>query len=637
MYITFPGFLFEIIRIDGIFSIPTSQRTMVERKISKMHGNRTNLQQDNMLVLSAITHVVLLCILNPLASIASATQPATTPLDRHRSSLPTFKSSEMVDSFCSKTAFTYESLNIPGFTLHLKRCPWWGNRVPRGGGGEVLPNDTSSSVLRIRQMDGTIRKVTISSDQWGTITLDDVIKESVLGETFYNISLPDGSSLRFNKDDPDPRLRQTLDESGLSHGSLITIIGESKVASRTPKTNRSKQGRFDPFPDLAKDYDAAMLKAKIRRNSGSAVGMSYAAIAALQSCLHNVEPQPTGPIHRIYMCEVAASRFHSSGIKTDTNTYEGRVGLLFGIVSSERKDILHPRKARTSLSSTVESDQYCSAVRVHALWEPTGSSSADGRTCLLRSIRADAKVLRVAKYLGLKPIGWIFSYTNERSSNDGLPVWDHDIETGARLQIELMKQAAAVVKSANDDIVTRFGTLVMDARSGATEAFQLSDVAVQMVAEGMFLLPSEEDSCKNDNMSIGSRHISTRYPVIVDGQETNEVDSVLCLVNTALLSHTGWYTGRSAATSSIKKRDGKITSKARKAILKEIDSAENDRKLLELLCDFSILLALDDALSALESEKLCLTVSKWARGQKKTVSLDDALKQELKRVLYPAI
>jgi hypothetical protein len=109
------------------------------------------------------------------------------------------------------------------------------------------------------------------------------------------------------------------------------------------------------------------------------------------------------------------------------------------------------------------------------------------------------------------------------------------------------------------------------------------------------------------------------------------------LVNTALLSHTGWYTGRSSTSSSTKKRDGKLTSKTRKAILKEIESAENDRKLLELLCDFSILLALDDALSELESEKLCATVSKWARGQKKAVSLDDSLKQKLKGALDPTI
>jgi hypothetical protein len=54
---------------------------------------------------------------------------------------------------------------------------------------------------------------------------------------------------------------------------------------------------------------------------------------------------------------------------------------------------------------------------------------------------------------------------------------------------------------------------------------------------------------------------------------------------------------------------------------------------LELLCDFSILLALDEVLDVKDSEQLCKIVQKWARGQKKGTNLDDGLKLRLESIL----
>lgn len=140
---------------------------------------------------------------------------------------------------------------------------------------------------------------------------------------------------------------------------------------------------------------------------------------------------------------------------------------------------------------------------------------------------------------------------------------------------------------------------------------------VQMVAEGMFL-PGQKDG----------RYAKTKHPVLVDGSETTELDCVLCLINTAMLPHKGSFAG--TLKGNAVKKNGTLTTKARKAILKAMN---NDAKLLEVLCDFNILLSLDDVLDEQESELLCQTVQKWARGQKTSTVLDAALKLKLQTIL----
>ena len=173
-------------------------------------------------------------------------------------------------------------------------------------------------------------------------------------------------------------LETSLEDLGFKHGSLVTIHSHTNkdVSSQPPKSkmrtsNKQQHRRFDPFPELAKDYDTALRNAKIRRNTAGG-STSYSTLAALQSSLHTVEPQSIGTIQRIYMCHVAAAKFHARCSNKDPTSASSRngVALLLGTITTERKDLHQPKKARTSLSSTVESDQYCCAARVHAIWEP---------------------------------------------------------------------------------------------------------------------------------------------------------------------------------------------------------------------------------------------------------------------------
>ena len=490
---------------------------------------------------------------------------------------------------------------------------------------DFLPVVSASSppngkVVRIRLADGSMEKVVIPHGSEETMTISDLLQP---------FSVKDDAKIQVDStvvEDPSNPLA-TLP---LKHGTLITI--QSSTTSK-PTESRFSQLKvdphsWDPFPDLAKDFEHALLKSKTKRASSKS--MSYGAIAQLQSSLHVVEAQPEGPLKRLYMCRYSAERFHANGLVTNSNKKKGapskadtvvpRVGLLLGTIQKERVDKT-PRKARTSLSSQTSDAEYCTVAKVQALWEPPGQSSSKASetagnvydASIARSLLTqNPRVLALANRLELVPVGWIFSHPDVRhEQEDALPVYGLDVQVGATLQIANMRSRGVIDGKS-------FVTLAMDAKTGATEAFQLSDVSVQMVHEGMLLV----DPTHNQ------RQVKTKHNILVDGKETNLLDSVLCLVNTAMLSHEGLYAGGSAV-SSIKK-NGALTNKTKKNLLAVID---DDRQLLQQLCDFNTLLALDEVLSESESDSLCQLVKKWARGQKQGTQVSAGLKLKLRSVL----
>ena len=548
-------------------------------------------------------------------------------------------------------------------------------RTPRGGARadeateheeEAAGSSPSSScaaetiVLRIRLPNGSIERLAVSDLEH--LRLRDVLAQLLLPDevdNVFSVRQPDGSLTT--------DLSRSLQDLKVQNGSLLTLIttksrqSASKKSSNRPSFALSKQPHrtFDPFPDLAKqNYEVAL--AKVKRSGARTGGSSYASLANLHQAMHTVEPQPEGRLFRIYMCAKSAARFQSNCLtvvsssskkkkkksQQQSSVVERRCALLLGTIQKERRK---PRVARTSLSSTTDEEQFGQAAKVHAVWEPSGTPNGD----CLQTIPDN--VLRVAKALGLQPVGWIFSYDGTRepersAADDGLPVWAADVRTGAQLQAANMQRAQAADRpkkssssssSSSDeynDNGALFVTLAMDASTGATEAFQLSDVAVQMVAEDLLVVGGADDKKRGG----AGRYCTTRNPVLVDGRETRELDSVLCLVNTALLSHEGLYAGASSS-SSTKKKTGTLTSKARKAILKGLNNVNNNNEsssssssqeqLLETLCDFQILLALDDLLNASESEQLCQIIRKFARGQKRTTTVDEPLRQRIRRLL----
>ncbi|KAL3918461.1 MAG: hypothetical protein SGILL_004224, partial [Bacillariaceae sp.] len=493
-----------------------------------------------------------------------------------------------------------------------------------------------SLVVRLRLADGSMERIQITDGKEETFTLDDILQP---------FDIPDDVKIKVGATtvEDGTNSASNLKDLGIKHGTMITILPNPKKAPATPQVSRfaklktdSQKSKWDPYPDLAKDYEHALLKTKTRRSSNK--GMSYGDIAGLQSSLHLAEPQQEGPLQRVYICRTSAERFHSNGIvnkkgksKPDISC---RVGLLLGTIQKERVD-LKPRKARTSLSSQTSDSEYCMVAKTQALWEPPAQQpSKDGKlydaTKGQQLLSKNPRVLKIAERLGLVPIGWIFSYQDDRleddHKSDGEPqaLLGMDVATGAYLQIQNMKQRGRY------DAGNRFVTLAMDATTGATEAFQLSDVTIQMAHEDMFetLVPAPSTLSKKNN----PRTVLTRHAVLVDGRETTKLESVLCLINTAMLSNVGNYAGKTSA-SSVKKSNGSLTNKAKKSLLKALEKGDSDRTLLEDLCDFPVLMALDQSLNESEMEKLCGLVKKWARGQKEGTVMDSKLKLRLKSIL----
>jgi hypothetical protein len=164
-------------------------------------------------------------------------------------------------------------------------------------------------------------------------------------------------------------------------------------------------------------------------------------------------------------------------------------------------------------------------------------------------------------------------------------------------------------------------TLALDSKSGAAEAFQLSNVSVQMVAEGVLVIPEKGGF---------NRFVQTRESISVDNKETKELDSVLCLINTAMLSHEGRLSGK-AGVNSVKKEGG-LTAKKKKVILDKIEDG-NDGNIIDELCDFSTIMALDRSLSKEDLAYLCKLVVKYSKGMRKGIEMDNKLKLVLKSVL----
>ena len=561
---------------------------------------------------------------------------------------------------------------------------------PSAGGGSG-----PGMVLRVRLADGSMERIQLEEGKEETLTLGDIL--SPLG-------VPSGASVRIGAK---TTTSTETDDSNLKaleikHGSMITVLPSPKPKSENSGTtsrfaarkNARQKRDWDPYPDLAKDYETVVLQSKTKRSTG---GMSYNDISKIQSALHTVEPQKEGPIKRLYMCQNSAERFYSNGVvsaaaggkkkkkkaATSKPAFETRFGLLLGTVQKERVD-KRPKKARTSLSSQTSDSEYCTVAKVQAIWEPPGqkahaiqpssSKSKDGKLYdapMASTVLAkNPRVLKIAKYLGLTPVGWIFSYKDDRLEEENSfgtdgpqALFGMDVAIGGKLKIQAMKakQGETANDNENDDNESdsddlnytgdKFVTLAMDASTGATEAFQLSDVAIQMVYEDLFdpiLQPLDKKSGSKKGGKTAAIALSnppvvpTKHPVLVDGQETTKLDSVLCLVNTAVLSHFGSYSGKNS-NSSTKKTNGGLTLKAKKRLLKALDSPDaND--FLEAACDFSVLVALDELLAnaAPKSSKndsendmkvLCGLVRKWARGQKKGTRMDPKFKLKLKTYL----
>ena len=430
-------------------------------------------------------------------------------------------------------------------------------------------------ILRIRLPDGTMQKIQIPPGKEDDMTLAQALSP------FQPIS--DDNTIQIGADSISD-MSQTLSMLKLKHGSLIALVGTKKghgvTTPTTAATTTATKRGFDPYPELAKDYTTA-LRNKSRRRGG----MTYGDLALLQSALHIVEPQPKGPIERVYMCRISAERF--------IPTNQPRMGLLLGTIAQERLDTRRPNKQKTSLSSTTSSPDYCQVAKIQAIWESP----------IPLSLIVTDRIRKLAQWLDIVPLGWIFIHTDRETP----PIHGQELYQAASLQIAQMQQGSS----------SSWVTLAKDATTGATEAFQLSNVVVQMVAEGMI------------SSSEQGRFVPTQHAIVVDGKETTTLDTVLCLINTAMLAHEGKFAGGTLPTV---KKNGMMLTKTKKALVAALEETDHCH-LLNALCDFNVLAAIDQQVKPEQMEALCQVVKKWARGQKIGTQLNPQLKVLLKGIL----
>jgi len=514
-------------------------------------------------------------------------------------------------------------------------------------------NNGSLTIIRVRTIDGSVVRVPLKENIEST-TLSSILNAAgvSLEDVKCQLGPPGKSSVEINASSSE--VDKTITELGLKHGSMITLLStkpKEPPLKEFPKETPNND-RYDPFPDLAKSKSYSALSRRSRALSSASRGRSYGEISRVRDAMHNIEPQSEGPLGRVYVCRVGAARFQNHCVvnasasggsskkkkKKAESRIDNRIALLFGTINKERSD--QSRKiARTSLSSTTEDETMCNVAKVHAIWEPPMQKPLlNGRHydeyCLLSNYSGNSssvdnkkeshtqRAIRVASYLGLRPIGWIFSYADDnRHVDDSLPVHGRDAIVGSKLQIETMKLLGR-------EEGKQFVTLTLDGRVGATEAFQLSDVCVQMVAEGVLSTPVVDEKLKS------TRFVTLKDPVVVSGEETKRLDSVLLLVNTAMLSHVGLYSGGETAppAGNVKRNSGTLLSKTRKRILTALAQKESSLALKEL-CDFDVLMALDAIIGQDEVKELCESVKKYARGQKRGTVLSDHLKLTLQSIL----
>jgi len=248
-------------------------------------------------------------------------------------------------------------------------------------------------------------------------------------------------------------------------------------------------------------------------------------------------------------------------------------------------------------------------VRVSAIYQPPQKPSTSGYDSSALLSSPPSQVLDLCEKLNLQVVGWIFSHDGgdgEGDENEKIPVKAPHVRTATKTQANNMEHFGRFPGS-------KFVTLSVS-KVGEAEAFQMSDVAVQMSSDGVF---SDLDSEK------GKRYLKTSDPVSVDSKETNEVDSLLCLVNVAVVSGTGKWKSKEKNEKLTKRAKGELKDAVSRVLSNKGNAAKN-KALMEALMDFNVLLFLQGRIRDEECWGGILgKVVKYGKGGKQATVLEE--------------
>ena len=361
-----------------------------------------------------------------------------------------------------------------------------------------------------------------------------------------------------------------------------TQISSSLSSSFTASTSNPP-----PYPHLAKPNPTLQIKlnkAKARRKRAS----TNADIEAITSCMHRVEPKSSSTtdslVKKCYLCSTSANRFVSSTKGGKKKKY----GVLFGTVKEEKL------QGKDTIAKKEE------VARVQFIYETSGGAVPDFEDGELK------KVLKLAEKLGVRPVGWIFSYSKDKGDGDGddnedfVPMDSHAVVNSAKLQIKLMQMLG-------NEIGSRFVAIACNAESGATEVFQISDHFVQMVWEGVLVEGKKEGEGGNN------KFCKATVPVVVgngsEAKENTQVEAVLGLTNLGLLAGKGDCVGTIGGGLRLK-----IKKKERKYLrsLLEGEGGKDDGTFLKDVAEFRLCYVLWEGMEG--GDELVELVNKSRRG-----------------------
>ena len=498
------------------------------------------------------------------------------------------------------------------------------NAIVKNGKNEGSDHGLRTVVLRFRTpKTGTIVSLQINEGNRRTVPLQ-TLMDGILAQN------GDDSSANFECIGPSNNkldASQTFAQLGLKHGALLTIT--PKMDTNKKDKPQQKQLRniippFDPFPEFAKPRYKDKRRS-IRAKANRRGGMSYSDLDQLADNIHKLQIQTNPIISRIYMCSNSAEAFVRS-----CKNQQPKCALLFGTVSKERlndtpaaADITHRKN---------KGGKMCEVAKVHALWEPQRKIQKDSNNSFhydatdLTSLTSSVQqAIQLAKRLKLQPVGWIYTYHNNSTTSAEVPVLARDAVIAAKIQIALMKKGSEEGGEVDEAVSlgSRFVTLALNSASGATEAFQMSDQSVQMVAEDIF-----DEEATNDS----TQFLKASVPVIVDGKETNSVDCLLCLVNTGMLSHIGSFS--SPSSSGKLSSSGGLTSKIKQKILSHLMKKGNAKEttIIQYLSDFNILFGLSNLLNEADINELCDIILSSKRRRSANVEMSKHLQLTLEGI-----
>jgi hypothetical protein len=512
-------------------------------------------------------------------------------------------------------------------------------------------------ILRVRSLNGSLQRLKLTREIQ-KMTIAELLQSlGHLERTTNQASRTAGTTPAVQLDGTYVASLESLvsELPNVKHGSLLTILQSSIVKEKEEPTKTKKAGAakgnsktndgvfdeeddknenddasFVPFPDLAKRWNDRRYRATNNNKP-----TSYAALSAYRDAtVHRIDEvsQPKR-IEQVYICPAIARRFVDTAADDESSSASLSLSsdgaLILGTIGRQ-----HKTKPRHSLDDNTHKSTLIA--KSHAIVIPAEEK--------------DDVWKDVASYLGLQVIGWMVAST----ANDDGALWPTNsaILRAARYQINVMRKAQQQQSTPFEG----FCTIAMDRSSGATEVYQLTDVTVQMAAEGLF-----HDIIPNNNNDTGRitdtttespppDQLTTKHPIWVDGGESTSLDTLLCLVNTAVVSHTGWYT---KVKRSVKKKNGRLTKAARTKLLAALlqdqddDNNNDDAVALDLLCDFDLLVVLVRMLRQRpgqppptddddDGRELCQTVQQFAKGRKRTTKLNPALRQRIADLIQSA-